>query len=339
MWLKTHYPVEYIYSLLKNEDERDKVTTLLIEAKRLGVEVSLPDVNESDISFSLKDNKIRFGLGNIKSVGKVSANEVIANQPYTSLEDLLLRVSKKKCNSRVIESLTSVGALECLGLPPGDDTTLFELLGIPTVLYKQPNVKVPLADIHEVERQPVFVRGVVKSLKKFSERTRLVLEDLTGFITCYTSTDIKDGRVIIGLVSGTDLVGYTYEDEYETRMNDGLELSPFEKLLNGKSFEAEKELYNHGIGKIGDEKALVIPLSVRTFKTRKGDWMARMVVSDGDSMEDIVVFPRQYSKVAALLHPFLPICIKTQYTKDGSLTVADNGIIPAERLLSMKGAG
>ena len=53
-WLKYYYPLEFMFALLKNEKDKDARTEYLIEAKRLGIKIKLPHVNESDIYFSLK---------------------------------------------------------------------------------------------------------------------------------------------------------------------------------------------------------------------------------------------------------------------------------------------
>jgi DNA polymerase-3 subunit alpha len=67
-WLKTYYPLEFIFSILKNENDNSVRTEYLIEAKRLGLKVLLPHINESDLYFSLKDDAIRFGLAEVKFI-------------------------------------------------------------------------------------------------------------------------------------------------------------------------------------------------------------------------------------------------------------------------------
>jgi len=64
-WLKTYYPLEFMFSILKNENDKDARTEYLIESKRLGLRVSLPHINESDIYFSLQKDRIVFGLAEV----------------------------------------------------------------------------------------------------------------------------------------------------------------------------------------------------------------------------------------------------------------------------------
>jgi DNA polymerase-3 subunit alpha len=61
-WLKTYYPLEFMFSILKNENDKDARTEYLIEAKRLGLKILLPHINESEVDFSLKEDSIRFGV-------------------------------------------------------------------------------------------------------------------------------------------------------------------------------------------------------------------------------------------------------------------------------------
>ena len=53
-WLKYHYPLEFMYSILKNEKDKDARTEYLIEAKRMGIPIKLPHINESDLDFKIE---------------------------------------------------------------------------------------------------------------------------------------------------------------------------------------------------------------------------------------------------------------------------------------------
>ena len=50
-WLKYYYPTEFMFSVLKNESDKDAKTEYLIESKRLGIKILLPHINESDVDF------------------------------------------------------------------------------------------------------------------------------------------------------------------------------------------------------------------------------------------------------------------------------------------------
>ena len=65
-WLKFYYPIEFMYSVLRNEKDKDSRTEYLIEAKRMGIPLRLPHINESESDFSIEGKAIRFGLSSIK---------------------------------------------------------------------------------------------------------------------------------------------------------------------------------------------------------------------------------------------------------------------------------
>ena len=65
-WLKYYYPLEFMFSLLKNEKDSDARTEYLIESKKMGLNLKLPHVNESDSDFKIEGKGIRFGLSAIK---------------------------------------------------------------------------------------------------------------------------------------------------------------------------------------------------------------------------------------------------------------------------------
>jgi len=118
-YLKAHYPVEFMASLLtSDQNDTDRITIEVEEAKKMGIEVLGPDINESFESFTPSKNKIRFGLLAIKNVGKPIVEEIIRerekNGSFTSLENFLSRVHSKNLNKKSLESLIKAGALDSL---------------------------------------------------------------------------------------------------------------------------------------------------------------------------------------------------------------------------------
>lgn len=115
-WLKVHYPVEFYTSLATHENRTGKVPYVVREARTAGVRFGPPDVNESDADFTIaSDNTIRFGLQAVKNVGWNAIQELKLHRPYASVDDLRERVTKRKCNSRVIDSLLRAGAMDSIG--------------------------------------------------------------------------------------------------------------------------------------------------------------------------------------------------------------------------------
>jgi DNA polymerase III subunit alpha len=125
-YLKANYPSEYMSAFLAgNSDDMEKMGTAIAECRRLGIAVRPPDINLSEVSFSLEDsgNKekpaIRFGMAAIKNVGPGAIEPLLVERkkkgPFKSIEDLCRRLDAQTANRRVIESLIRAGALDKLG--------------------------------------------------------------------------------------------------------------------------------------------------------------------------------------------------------------------------------
>jgi len=123
-WLKTYYPNEFMAALLTSDkDNTDKVVRYIDEVKRMGIELSPPDICDSQLEFSAieKDGKdvILFGLGAIKGVGEAAIASMLeereANGDYTSLQDFINRIEPSKVNKRVIEAIIKSGGFDRYG--------------------------------------------------------------------------------------------------------------------------------------------------------------------------------------------------------------------------------
>ncbi len=123
-YLKANFTSEFMAALMTNEGvEVERIATLIDECKSLGIDVLPPDVNESQLNFSVvkKDSKefVRFGLGAVKNVGLGIATALIEerqkNGPYKNMADLLLRVTNKDLNKKSLESLIKCGAMDEMG--------------------------------------------------------------------------------------------------------------------------------------------------------------------------------------------------------------------------------
>lgn len=123
-YLKAHYPVEYMTALMTCEKSVEKIGLLIIECRRLGIDVRRPDVNCSDLDFTIETAAnhrpaIRFGMASIKGVGEAPVRAIVdarrAGGPFKSLEDFCRRVDLRVVNRRALEALIKVGAFEDFG--------------------------------------------------------------------------------------------------------------------------------------------------------------------------------------------------------------------------------
>ncbi len=115
-YLKVHHRVEFMAALMTSDrDNTDKVVRFINEARSMGIDVLPPDVNLSNLDFSVVDKKIRFGLAGIKGIGS-GVIEVILDArktgPFESLYDFCARVDSKKLNKRTIEAMARCGAFD-----------------------------------------------------------------------------------------------------------------------------------------------------------------------------------------------------------------------------------
>jgi len=115
-FLKAHFPVEFMASLLTGEIHSiDGVVKYIAECRHHGIQVLPPDINESDKEFTVIGSKIRFGLVAVKNVGEGAIEVIIDDRKegrFSSLFDFCERVDLKKANKRVIESLIKCGAFD-----------------------------------------------------------------------------------------------------------------------------------------------------------------------------------------------------------------------------------
>ena len=121
-YMKAHYPAEFMCAQISSEiGNFDKLPGFVAEAQEMGLELKLPDVNESGSRFvPTPDSKgIRYGLGGIKGVGEMAADAIVAerkaNGPYAGFLDFCMRLAGSNAvNKRVLENLTRTGAFSTL---------------------------------------------------------------------------------------------------------------------------------------------------------------------------------------------------------------------------------
>src|SRR5687768_11124478 len=119
-WLKVHYPRHFMAALMSSEmDRTDAVVKFIGEAKQMGIEVMPPDVNESNMYFTVVGPNIRFGLGAVKGVGESAVESVLeARQKigrFSSLLGFCEEVDLRACNKKVLEALIKSGSFDFLG--------------------------------------------------------------------------------------------------------------------------------------------------------------------------------------------------------------------------------
>ncbi|MFW5878103.1 MAG: DNA polymerase III subunit alpha, partial [bacterium] len=139
-YLKAHYPAEFMAAVLsRNFTDIKKIGIFMDECKRMGIEVLGPDVNESNVKFTVnKEGNIRFGLGAIKGVGESAVKMIIderkKNGQFTDIYNFVERVDLHSVNRKNMEGLAASGSFDCFPeinrgqyfLPSGNDPSFIE---------------------------------------------------------------------------------------------------------------------------------------------------------------------------------------------------------------------
>ncbi len=121
-FLKTHFRPEYTAAMLTSDvSDRDTLVAHIDDARRAGIEVLPPDVNVSEVGFTVDQRgRVVFGLAAIKGLGK-AAGEVVrarAGRPFRGVADLFERVDVRACGKADVEKLVNAGAFDCF-VPEG----------------------------------------------------------------------------------------------------------------------------------------------------------------------------------------------------------------------------
>ena len=124
-YLKANYPVEFMTAVLTAESRAntgptrdEKIASMVAECRRTGLVLMPPDINKSDIEFTIDNGKIRFGLSAVKNVGSAAIDSILAARnasPFISLSDIVSRVDTSKVNKKTFESLIKTGAMDAFG--------------------------------------------------------------------------------------------------------------------------------------------------------------------------------------------------------------------------------
>lgn len=343
-WLKRHYPLEFIYALLRSEKVEANRMTYLLEARRLGIKIEPPTIQRSEKFTSITQDSILFGISDIKGVGFAAADEIISKRPFKDWDDFEARVAARRCNSRVRESLVAVDALrEVSEAPrhPEPEINYQKYLNYPLILEGVNTLGLEFTPIEEIEEEDdgsfYLISGVVKAIKRTDKYVRIEIEDMTGSITSFgaMSNDLSEGEVVVALIGDKTMVGYARAQGLKERITNG-HSDEFESFLMGEIFKEVEQLRNYGIGKLGDPKALVVPLQVREVTTKKGDQMAFAYVTDGEIITKVTIFPSTWEDIKDSLFDWVPVAVKIDRLRDGGYTINKGGVMNANKLLEKK---
>jgi DNA polymerase-3 subunit alpha len=302
-----------MYSLLKNESDKDARTEYLIEAKRMGIPIRLPHINDSDIDFTIEGKGIRFGLSAIKYISDNIASKYIAARPFGSYKQLEEFSFGKGngVNSRALQALRLIGAATFDDNPRNDEEVkenLYEYLNLPEF-----NVSIPqhyhafINDVEEYEEKGSFIlMGMVKGIKRGKGWSRVEILDKTGSIGIFDEeqSTVEAGRTYILLASDNRIVTAIPADEIKGNQTGLIKILNF-RMLPYK----EDELF-------------VVSFKPRVTKT--GKKMASLVLADATrTLHSVTVFPTAFSKAYMKIDEGNVYKFSLGKTKDGTTIMED----------------
>ena len=314
-WLKYYYPLEFIYTLLKNEKDKDTRTEYLIEAKRMNISLRLPHINDSDMDFKIEGKGIRFGLSAIKFISDKIASRYIEGRPFSSYKQVeeFTYTKGNGVNSRALSALNAVGALTFPDNPRDDEkirSNLYEYLNLPEF-----NTKIPqhyyayLNTVDDFEEKGVFIlMGVARSIKRGNGWTRVEILDSTGSIGVFDeeNTKVEAGRTYIVLVGSNRIMEAIPVDQLQDHN------SPLIRFLNYKQLP------------YGGNEYFVLSFKPRITKT--GKRIASLVVADSNrEMISSIVFPTSFAMAYTRIEEGGIYEMTFSKTKDGDIALKEVG--------------
>lgn len=286
-YLKTHHKREYMAALMTSVlGDAGKLGEYIAECKHAGIEVLAPDINESELYFTVAGKHIRFGLLAIKNVGRLFVNDLLAdrrkNGPFKSFEDFASRMAGGDLNRRQVEALIKCGAFDRLGVYRSRLLAAYERILDGEIARAKSNLtgQMDLFASFDIEKPASSFE--YPDLPEFNLREKLILEKESA---------------------GMSFSGHLL-DEYAKHIA-ALGCTPIGEILSSYSEETgESERF-------ADKQKLRIAgmVSRRINKnTRNGDAMAFVSIEDRFGEMELVVFPKVLDRYGTDLFMESAIC-------------------------------
>lgn len=270
-YLKTYYPVEFMAALMTSViDNTSKVAGYIYACKQMNIGILPPDVNESQMEFTVENGKIRFAMAAIKSLGRPTIQAILKergeNGSFISMQDFVTRMSQA-LNRRAIENFVKAGAFDTFGHTRKSMMIVSESMLDSAIKHNKDSMtgQMSLFDFAAEEDKKAFeirIPDVVEYTK----------EELLGY-----------EKEILGVyVSGHPLDEYTgMVNKYITNVSSDFEVD--DEL-------GETKARDGAIATIG---GLITEKTIKT--TKKGQLMAFLTVEDVVGTVEVVVFPNSFT--------------------------------------------
>ena len=209
-YLKANYTIEFITSAINLEiDNTEKIYLFLIEAKKFGIEILLPNINNSKAEFIIEDNKIRFGLVGLKGIGKKIIDLIVQerekNGRYKDIFDLIERSYNIGLNKKVLESLIKSGTLDISSI--NRNSLLKNIDALLTYSYKNRYNRDQLSLFFN-SKSYLESRPQIKQFKEFNKKEKFnaEFESFGFYISEHPITKYKFLIQHLNITESTDIV-------------------------------------------------------------------------------------------------------------------------------------
>ena len=310
-YLKYYYPEEYMAALMTSvQDHVAKVSEYILTCRRMGIEILPPDINEGESGFSVSGRRIRYGLSAIKSVGRPVISSILEERRiggrFSSLKDLLTRITGKEVNKRAVENFIKAGALD------GLDGTRKQKMLVYTMIMDN-----------------------IAQEKKHSIAGQMSLFDLVGeeekkeYEVSMPDVGEYDKETMLGFekeVLGIYVSGHPLE-EYEECWRKNITATTADFLLQEETGEV----------KVKDGASVMVGgmITEKTIKyTRTNQPMSFVTIEDLLGTVEVVVFPRDYAKNQELLKEEAKVFIRGR----ANVEEEKNGKLICEKVYSFSDA-
>lgn len=268
LWLKAHYPEEFMASAMTLEmTNTDKIFRLVQDIRLMQLKIIPPNINLSKYGFYVNSEKlIVYGLGAIKGVGKSSIEFILDNRKkhsiFKSFLDLCIRIPSKYLTRRILERLVMSGACDCFNIPR---MRLFN----------------SIKNVIKIAKQ--YVEFVVSKQQDFFHFDSNFLNNNLFNMTCYETNKEKTSYIYSNQYAIWEMETLGFYLEYHPIKNFLRELAYYTKRIKLSN------LYNYPIKKKVFVAGLV--LSIKTVFTKKKKKMYLMKIDDWSSDFYVVFFP------------------------------------------------
>ena len=306
-YLKAHYPVEFMASLLASASGNDgKMARYIKNARDMNIEILPPDVNKSGVTFEAKGNEILFGLADVKNVGDNAADHIVKvreskgkayNNMYTFVQDMDI----SKVNKSVLENLIRAGAFRQF---EGSMAANLSIYGDALEQKKKSNKgitadQMSLFDEGQIEGEQFSQEIPEISEIKESQKMKFEKEALGMYLTTHPMKEHEQylkGKITDNL--GNINLGLNREES---------EASEEEVVIKSSKYREGQRVILAGL----------IP-AIKTIVTKKGQMMAFAKLEDMTGSIEMVIFPSVYEKYRRILDEDVVIIAEGKLSsKDG----------------------